>query len=91
MISRIMAAIPRATGTKMMSHVGLSTQFDYTSQNYVPKKDLQQPPLQKLGSAHPFVSTMFLFIFSKRKVNSLFNKEFWFKNNYFLYRNQVKR
>lgn len=59
MISKTRAAIPNPTGTKITSHVGLSTQFDYTSQNYVPKNDLQQPPRQKFGSAHPFVYTIF--------------------------------
>lgn len=59
-ISKTIAATPKATGTKITSQVGLSTQFDYTSQNSVPKKDRQQPPRQKLGSAHPFVSTMII-------------------------------
>jgi hypothetical protein len=36
-----------------MIQVGAATQFDSTSQNYVPKKLLQQPPLQKLGSEQP--------------------------------------
>lgn len=54
-ISNTRAAIPSPTGTNITSQVGLSTQFDYTSQNYVPKNDLQHPPRQKLGSAHPFV------------------------------------
>lgn len=62
MISRTIAATPRATGTKITSQVGLPTQFDYTSQKSVPKKDLQQPPRQKLGSLQLVVSTMSLFL-----------------------------
>jgi hypothetical protein len=53
MISSTIAATPNATGTKITSQVGAATQLDSTSQNYVPKKERQHPPLQKLGSEHP--------------------------------------
>ncbi len=52
-MSKTVAAIPKATGTNITSQVGEATQLDSTSQNYVPKNDRQQPPLQKLGSEHP--------------------------------------
>jgi len=54
-ISSTIAATPKATGTKITSQVGAVTQFDSTSQNYVPKNYLQHPPLQKLGSEQPCV------------------------------------
>jgi hypothetical protein len=50
---RTKAAIPSATGTKMMIQVGAATQLDSTSQNSVPKKLLQQPPLQKFAFEQP--------------------------------------
>jgi hypothetical protein len=53
MISSTITATPNATGTKITSHVGAATQLDSTSQNYVPKKERQHPPRQKLGSEHP--------------------------------------
>ena len=62
-MSKMRAATPSATGTNMTSHVGLPTQFDSTSQNSVPRNDLQQPPLQKFGSTHPLVWTILSLIF----------------------------
>jgi hypothetical protein len=46
---RMMAQIPRAAGTKAMIQVGWTKQLDSTSQNYLPRKFLQQPMRQKLG------------------------------------------
>ena len=63
------AATPSMAGTKAMIQVGAATQFDSTSQKTVPKKSLQHPPLQKLGSEQPV-------LISKYSNNSIHHKTY---------------